>query len=145
MERNAPVDAESIILEDKVIMQLTKLVKSIAGMYNDNPFHNFEHASHVAMSVTKLLSRIVQQNRDGIILPTSDGDAHAFGIYASVPITQFAAFFCALIHDVDHPGIPNAAYSQERPDLARDYNDTSIAEQNSVDISWALFMRDEFE
>ena len=145
LERNAPVDAESIVLEDKVIVQLTKLVKSIAGMYHDNPFHNFEHASHVALSVTKLLSRIVQQNRDGVILPTSDVDAHAFGIYASVPITQFAAFFCALIHDVDHPGIPNAAYSQERPDLARNYNHTSIAEQNSVDMSWALFMRDEFE
>jgi len=129
------VDADSIVLEDKVIMQLTNLVKSIAGMYNENPFHNFEHASHVALSVTKLLSRIVEQNKD----------ADSFGIYASVPITQFAAFFCALIHDVDHPGIPNASYAQERPDLARVYNNTSIAEQNSVDMSWSLFMRDEFK
>lgn len=145
LERNAPVNAESIVLEDKVIIQLTKLVKSIAGMYHDNPFHNFEHASHVALSVTKLLSRIVQQNKDDILLPSSDVDADAFCSYVSVPITQFAAFFCALIHDVDHPGIPNAAYSQERPDLARVYNHTSIAEQNSVDMSWALFMRDEFE
>lgn len=145
LERNAPVNADSIVLEDKVITQLTNLVKSIAGMYHDNPFHNFEHASHVALSVTKLLSRIVQQNKDGILLPSSDVDTDAFGIYASIPITQFAAFFCALIHDVDHPGIPNAAYSQERPDLAQVYNHTSIAEQNSVDMSWALFMRDEFK
>lgn len=145
LERNAPVNAESIVLEDKVVIQLTKLVKSIAGMYHDNPFHNFEHASHVALSVTKLLSRIVQQNKDDILLPSSDVDADAFCSYVSVPITQFAAFFCALIHDVDHPGIPNAAYSQERPDLDRVYNHTSIAEQNSVDMSWALFMRDEFE
>jgi predicted glycosyltransferase len=28
-------------------------------MYRNNPFHNFEHASHVTMSVSKLLSRIV--------------------------------------------------------------------------------------
>ena len=141
LERNV----ESIVLEEKVIIQLTNLVKSIAGMYHDNPFHNFEHASHVALSVTKLLSRIVQQNKDGIPLPSLDANIDAFGIYASIPITQFAAFFCALIHDVDHPGIPNAAYSQERPDLAQVYDKTSIAEQNSIDMSWALFMRDEFK
>jgi hypothetical protein len=34
-------------------------VSIIATMYRDNPFHNFEHASHVTMSVVKLLSRIV--------------------------------------------------------------------------------------
>lgn len=141
LERNV----ESIVLEEKVIIQLTNLVKSIAGMYHDNPFHNFEHASHVALAVTKLLSRIVQQNKDGIPLPSLDANIDAFGIYASIPITQFAAFFCALIHDVDHPGIPNAAYSQERPDLAQVYDKTSIAEQNSIDMSWALFMRDEFK
>jgi len=144
LERNAPVNAESIVLEDKVINQLTTLVKSIAGMYHDNPFHNFEHASHVALSVTKLLSRIVQQNKDDRLLPSSDVNADDFCSYVSVPITQFAAFFCALIHDVDHPGIPNAAYAQEKPGLARVYNHTSIAEQNSVVMSWALFMRDEF-
>merc|ERR1711977_650312 len=112
--------------------------------YHDNPFHNFEHASHVALSVTKLLSRIVQQDKDDSLLPSSDVNADDFCSYVSVPITQFAAFFCALIHDVDHPGIPNAAYAQEKPGLARVYNHTSIAEQNSVVMSWALFMRDEF-
>merc|ERR1711977_644731 len=75
LEKNVPVNAESIVLEDKVVTQLTNLVKSIAGMYNDNPFHNFEHASHVALSVSKLLSRIVQQNKDDILLTSSDVNA----------------------------------------------------------------------
>ena len=32
---------------------------TIAKSYKNNPFHNFAHASHVTMSVCKLLSRIL--------------------------------------------------------------------------------------
>ena len=40
--------------------QLKDYVSAIAATYReDNPFHNFEHASHVTMSVVKLLGRIV--------------------------------------------------------------------------------------
>jgi hypothetical protein len=42
-----------------VLDQLEDYVSAVASMYRDNPFHNFEHASHVVMSVVKLLSRIV--------------------------------------------------------------------------------------
>ena len=48
-----------IQLGDSVVSQLREYVLQIAQSYKDNPFHNFEHASHVTMSVTKLLSRIV--------------------------------------------------------------------------------------
>jgi hypothetical protein len=34
--------------------QLEDYVSAVASMYRDNPFHNFEHASHVVMSVVKL-------------------------------------------------------------------------------------------
>ena len=34
-------------------------VAILASLYRDNSFHCFEHASHVTMSVSKLLSRIV--------------------------------------------------------------------------------------
>jgi hypothetical protein len=52
-------DPESVVLEDAVVEQLHAFVSNVAGMYHANAFHNFEHASHVTMSVTKLLSRIV--------------------------------------------------------------------------------------
>lgn len=39
--------------------QIHDYVASIAAMYRENPFHDFEHASHVTMSVAKLMSRIV--------------------------------------------------------------------------------------
>jgi hypothetical protein len=45
-------------LDDKIVMELRHYVQTIASLYNDNPFHNFDHANHVVMSVNKLLSRI---------------------------------------------------------------------------------------
>mgnify|MGYP005854584413 CR=1 FL=1 len=38
-------------LAPEILKQLHTFVTAIASMYRDNPFHNFEHASHVCMSV----------------------------------------------------------------------------------------------
>jgi hypothetical protein len=48
------VDPMSIELDSKVSEQLRKFVANIAKLYQDNPFHNFEHASHVTMSVVSI-------------------------------------------------------------------------------------------
>ena len=55
-------DPDSIQLDPEVTSQIRKFITVIATMYHDNNFHNFEHASHVTMSVSKLLSRIVDPN-----------------------------------------------------------------------------------
>ena len=44
-------EADRIELDPEVKTQLHEFVSNVAAMYHDNPFHNFEHASHVAMSV----------------------------------------------------------------------------------------------
>ena len=44
------VKPEEVIVPDQVIQQLHVLVSEIARRYNDNPFHNFDHASHVVIS-----------------------------------------------------------------------------------------------
>eukprot|EP00980_Cylindrotheca_fusiformis_P029614 scaffold23621_cov103-Cylindrotheca_fusiformis.AAC.1 len=50
----------SIEIGPEAKSQLRYYVSSVASMYNqNNPFHNFEHASHVTASVKKLLTRIV--------------------------------------------------------------------------------------
>ena len=38
-------------LAPEILKQLHTYVTAIASMYRNNPFHNFEHASHVCMSV----------------------------------------------------------------------------------------------
>lgn len=53
------VSPDKICLDNRVMEQLRSYVTTISHLYYHNPFHNFEHASHVVMSVTKLMSRIV--------------------------------------------------------------------------------------
>jgi hypothetical protein len=68
---------------------------------------------------------------------------HAYGI-TSDPLTQFACIFAALVHDVDHPGVPNSQLIKEKASIAIVYKDKSVAEQNSVDLAWDLLMGEGF-
>ena len=122
-------DPRTIMLSPEVKRQLHSYVSAIASMYNSNPFHNFEHASHVTASVRKLLTRITNVDSFGI---TND------------PLTQFSVVFCAIIHDADHPGVPNATLVKEETRHAKMYNEKSVAEQNSVDLAWETLMEPEF-
>eukprot|EP00980_Cylindrotheca_fusiformis_P015176 scaffold4199_cov101-Cylindrotheca_fusiformis.AAC.4 len=129
--------------------QLRNYISSIAGMYPDNAFHSFEHASHVTASVKKLLSRIVntEGNGLGVSIPSDSMDlvdlaGHSYGI-TSDPLTQFAVVFSAVIHDVLHPGVPNTQLVKEDSRWAQIYK-KSIAEQKSVDTAWDLLMEDDY-
>ena len=99
-------------------------------------------------SVVKLMGRI---------LPTSlyktsaksDSDAlalhdHTYGI-TSDPLTHFACIFAALIHDVDHHGVPNMQLVQEQDPVAVLYDYSSVLEQNSVVVAWNLIMESRFK
>lgn len=114
--------------------------------YRDNPFHNFEHASHVTMSVVKLLSRIVAPDLGlkSACDTNKELHDHTYGI-TSDPLTQFAVVLSALIHDVDHPGVPNMCLVHENSRLSTVYKAKSIAEQNSVDLAWEMLMDPAFE
>lgn len=135
------LDFDSIQLPKEVVDEMYDYVSNIAAMYHDNPFHNFEHASHVAMSVTKLLSRIVAPSQSECGTKTLHD--HTYGI-TSDPLTQFSCVFSALIHDVDHPGVPNAQLVVEKTTLAEFYKGKSVAEQNSVDLAWGLLMDERY-
>jgi class 3 adenylate cyclase len=139
-------DQDNVELDLVVIDQLENYVSTVASMYRDNPFHNFEHASHVVMSVVKLLSRIIApdiEEETGKDLASTLHD-HTYGI-TSDPLTQFAGVFSALIHDADHTGVPNSQLIKENSTLAKIYKDKSVAEQNSVDLCWDLLMDSDFD
>merc|ERR1711977_318347 len=139
-------DPYSMDLSKDLMTQLRTYIFMVSNTYKENPFHNFEHASHVTMSVAKLLSRIVAPD-----LETSSFDGntsstlhdHTYGI-TSDPLTQFAYILAALIHDVDHQGVPNTILVEEDDAVAKKYNGRSVAEQNSVDIAWSLFLEPQF-
>jgi hypothetical protein len=142
--QTAMVRPEDIDLGEAVEEQMNMYVFAIASLYRNNSFHNFEHASHVTMSVVKLLSRIVTPDVDAV---NSDmGETlhdYSYGI-TSDPLTQFACVFSALIHDAEHSGVPNTQLIFENPALAAVYKNKSVAEQNSVDLSWELLEDESF-
>lgn len=135
------VDPDSIELPPAVVSQLKRYVSVIGAMYRQNPFHNFEHASHVVMSVNKLLQRVVAPSIDFNKSQDIASDLHnyTFGI-TSDALTQFAVVFSALIHDVDHWGVSNHQLMIEGAPMADKYKNKSVAEQNSVDLAWDLLM-----
>lgn len=100
------------------------------------------------MSVSKLMSRILavdeffDQEMDNC---TVEAFKHqqTFGI-ASDPLTLFACAFAALIHDADHPGVPNSQVVKEGTEFAKKYGNRSVAEQRSVDVGWSLLMQDKY-
>ena len=139
-------DPSALVLDRKVMEQLRNYVSTIGAMYNSNPFHSFDHASHVTQSVLKLLSRVVTPDSINYSdmcytrkAPPETLHEFTFGI-ASDPLTQFALAFSALIHDLDHPGVSNAQLVKEQTDTAKLYRNKSVAEQNSVDLAWELLM-----
>ena len=135
------VNAADIVISPIVVKQLKLFVAWVASMYQQNPFHNFDHASHVVMSVIKLMSRIVAPTDQHMNDNAATLHDHTYGI-TSDPLTQFACVFSALIHDVDHTGVPNTTLVSEQTSIAAKYNNRSVAEQNSLDLAWAELMNE---
>lgn len=116
------------LLDPAVSAQLLHFVQTIASLYDNSlPFHNFEHASHVTMSMHHLLNRV-------------NGSLNCFD-----PLTQLALHVAALIHDIGHTGVANLQLAKEKPDLAQYYGETGLAEQYSLDLAWSLLQNDEYE
>lgn len=121
-ERPARVD-----LDPSVSEQLLHFVQTIASLYDNGlPFHNFEHASHVTMSMHHLLNRV-------------HSSLNCFD-----PLTQLALHMAALVHDVGHTGVANLQLAKEKPELVQYYGQTGLAEQYSLDLAWNLLQNEDY-
>ena len=76
--------------------------------------------------MTKLLSRVVTHETINYESMTYNKKAESalheftYGI-TSDPLIQFACAFSALIHDADHPGVPNSQLVKEGQRIAHIY------------------------
>ncbi|KAG7363704.1 adenylate/guanylate cyclase [Nitzschia inconspicua] len=131
--------------------QLRAFVDRISLMYESSekiPFHNFEHVSHVVMSASKLMNRIV--NPDGIDYKQNSTNValqihnSTYGI-SSDPLLQFAVVFSALIHDCKHTGLTNAELVALGTPEAIKYHNKTVAEQHSVDLAWKILMESKYK
>eukprot|EP00980_Cylindrotheca_fusiformis_P014859 scaffold4056_cov115-Cylindrotheca_fusiformis.AAC.3 len=149
------VNTDLIMISDQVESELRLYISSIAASYHANSFHNFDHATHVAVSLDDMLQKIATpSDADKTYLGfngkhqtaeelAAELDDRSFGI-SSDPLTEFALILSALVHDVDHAGVSNFQLIQEKSPLADLYKNKSVAEQNSVDIAWWLLMTPSF-
>jgi 3'5'-cyclic nucleotide phosphodiesterase len=132
-----PVVDDEVSLDPNVKAEVQLFISAIASMYRPNSFHNFDHACHVVMATKKLLSRVIKPN-------SGSPSETAFGI-TSDPLTQFAIVFSALIHDLDHPGVSNAQLVREKNVTAIQFDNKSVAEQNSIALSWDILMEPKYK
>lgn len=119
-------------VDEILIHQLRQFVHSILARYNDVPYHNREHAFHVVLSCNKMIDLMLQ------------GRTQTFGLRQD-PLMHFALLFAALIHDVEHQGLPNRQLATEGSQLAVLYNDQSIAENRSLYIGFAELLKDDYK
>eukprot|EP00980_Cylindrotheca_fusiformis_P016139 scaffold4797_cov105-Cylindrotheca_fusiformis.AAC.1 len=121
----------SVDLPPAVRSELRDFVICIASGYQDNSFHNFQHASHVA-------------HLSNLLIHSMDGGKEDAARVVNDPFVRFAIVLSAIVHDVGHTGVPNSRLAKEDPSLADKYNNKSLAEQNSVDVAWEILMSHSF-
>lgn len=80
-------------LNEVVLSQLSEFVDRMLKGYKEMPYHNKEHAYHVVISTNKLVDIMILSN------------TRTFGL-RSDPLLLLALVMAALIHDVEHQGIP---------------------------------------
>jgi hypothetical protein len=111
-----------------VLAELRQFVSVMFKGYNQVPYHNFKHAYHVTLSMNKLID---------LMWPV--GKTVSYGLRQD-PLMLLALLFSAIIHDVEHRGVPNRQLATEDDDLAVLYNDQSIAEQRSLYLGFKEFL-----
>ncbi|KAG7355294.1 adenylate and guanylate cyclase catalytic domain containing protein [Nitzschia inconspicua] len=132
-------------LETDVVAQLRMYITTVANLYrSNNPFHNFEHASHVIMSTIKLLQRVATRDvKKKDVSNEKEYYDYTFGI-STDPLTKFAIVFSALIHDLDHAGVSNGQLVKEDDPIAVIYEGLSPMEQHSFTLAFELLMEDNY-
>jgi len=141
LEGSGDTNVTHVTVPKVVEGQLRDYITVVSLLYHDHAFHNFEHCAHVLMSVLKLLSRILESKLNASDAGLNEfGDDHAYGI-TSDPLLEFSCLFSALIHDVDHCGVPNSQLVKENTTTAKRYHNRSVAEQHSIAVAWSLLMQ----
>jgi 3'5'-cyclic nucleotide phosphodiesterase len=76
-----------------VAQQVYRFVGRMFQGYKQVPYHNQDHAFHVLQSITKLMDLMIVNG------------GKTYGLKYD-PLALFSLVFAALIHDVEHQGIP---------------------------------------
>jgi hypothetical protein len=82
----ADTDPSDVTIHPDAILQLKYFIGCIPCLYkNENPFHNFEHATHMTLLVFKLLKRIVASTMEQQDDNERELHDHMYGIRPLIP------------------------------------------------------------
>lgn len=103
---------------------LATFINSLCDHYNENHFHNFQHAINVLHMTYILLdkTKIIDKLNKMIV---------------------FATLISAISHDVDHPGNTNSYEINSMSKYARLYNDISVLENHHCSLTFDLLEQSE--
>jgi hypothetical protein len=104
--------------------RLRNFVDAVSRLYHGNPYHNFHHAVDVTNTIAWMLTRRVFSQ-----LLTAN--------------QAFWLLITAITHDVDHPGRNNQWEIYTHSPLAQKYNNLSVLERHSLDLTRELMNRPE--
>lgn len=99
--------------------QLAKFIGLVCENYNQNHFHNFQHAINILQMTYNLL---VETNL----------------IYKLKHVIVFGILIAAISHDVDHPGNTNSYEINSFSKNAKMYNDNSVLENHHCTLTFEL-------
>lgn len=98
---------------------LAKYICCVCNHYNNNPFHNFQHAVNTLHTAYLLLQET------NLLLKLD-------------PTISFAMLVAAISHDIDHPGNTNSYEINSFSKYAKLYNDASVLENHHCTLTFEL-------
>lgn len=105
---------------------LNTFIHFVCEKYNNNYFHNFQHAVNVLQMTYKLL-------KDSNIL------------FKLEPHIVIATLIASLAHDVDHPGNTNSYEINSMSKYAKLYNDNSVLENHHCSLTFDIIEQSELQ
>jgi len=124
-------------LDDVTRRELRAYVAHIESLYNHVEYHTFEHASHVTISMNKLINV-----KCGSTHCTQD-PSHIGSDLCENPFISFMMVYSALVHDVGHTGKSNKILEDQNEVTFR-HCSAPLAERLSINIAVQALGRDEF-
>ena len=121
-------------INPEVRIELHSYVEQIELRYNDVEYHSFEHASHVMISMNRLIFQLEQMNNE---------DLGSHGARLKDPLVIFTLLLAALVHDVCHYGKSNSILRDQQHQISKLYP-KHYAERFSMDTAIELLLNEEF-
>lgn len=108
------------------LMSFYNCIVEISKKYNNNPYHNFQHA----VTVTHFIFLIIK-------------NTNIINILSQYKL--FGLLFSGLVHDIDHPGTDNMFEINKKSFLALQYNDNSVLENHHCSTAFYIMQKEDIK